>query len=78
MNRDSLLYLAGSLFLAVLLVVLITFVFPARSEAVTRYGSGCGIVPIKPITPIGCRDLRPVCHCDRTGRNCWWEWVCVR
>jgi hypothetical protein len=37
---------------------------------------GCGIKPIKPITPIGCTDLCPVCECDERGRNCKWKWVC--
>ena len=39
---------------------------------------GCGIVPIKPITPIGCKDLVAQCRCDSKGQNCHWEWVCVR
>lgn len=37
---------------------------------------GCGIVPIKPIPPIGCRDLRPECQCD-SNNNCRWVWVCI-
>lgn len=37
----------------------------------------CGIVPIKPIPPVGCRDLSPVCVCDAQG-NCAWQWQCVR
>jgi hypothetical protein len=37
----------------------------------------CGIRPIKPITPIGCKDLKAVCHCDEEGCNCHWEWECV-
>jgi len=39
--------------------------------------AGCGIKPIKPIPPIGCRDLTPVCQCDERGRNCRWTWTCV-
>ncbi len=38
----------------------------------------CGIIPIKPIPPIGCKDLRPECQCDSNGRNCKWVWICVR
>lgn len=37
----------------------------------------CGIVPIKPIPPLGCRDVTPVCVCSADGRACWFEWVCV-
>lgn len=39
---------------------------------------GCGLLPLKPLPPLGCRDLEPVCECDASGRNCSWRWVCVR
>ena len=38
----------------------------------------CGIVPIRPITPIGCKDLKPECVCDSRGKNCQWVWKCVK
>lgn len=38
----------------------------------------CGIVPIKPIPPLGCKDLRAECVCDARGQNCHWDWVCVK
>ena len=41
-------------------------------------GGQCGVMPIKPIPPIGCTDMQPVCQCDATGRSCAWTWVCVR
>lgn len=34
----------------------------------------CGIVPIKPIVPVECADLRPVCNTATKQ----WEWSCVR
>ena len=37
----------------------------------------CGMKPIKPIPPIGCKDVLAVCTCDSKCRNCHWEWVCV-
>ena len=37
----------------------------------------CGIKPIPPIPPIGCRDMRAVCVCDDSGRRCAWQWICV-
>ncbi len=40
--------------------------------------SGCGFKPFKPFTPFGCKDLRAVCRCDSEGKNCVWEWDCVR
>jgi hypothetical protein len=39
--------------------------------------AGCGIEPIKPIPPIGCRDTVARCVCDQRG-NCYWEWVCIK
>jgi len=33
----------------------------------------CGVVPIKPIVPVQCSDLTPVCN---TSTN-QWEWHCV-
>jgi len=51
-----------------------------RGDTHTHYGGGvrCGLKPLKPIPPAGCRDLIALCVCDRDGRNCRWEWVCVR
>ena len=37
----------------------------------------CGFTPFKPLTPIGCRDIAPVCECDAQGQNCHWRWICV-
>lgn len=39
---------------------------------------GCGIKPIKPIPPIGCKDLVAECICDANAENCRWEWRCAR
>ena len=40
--------------------------------------ASCGISPIKPIPPIGCRDLRLICNCDSAGQNCTYSWRCVK
>jgi len=37
----------------------------------------CAIRPIKPIPPIGCKDLTPQCVSDSNGES-HWNWVCVR
>ena len=39
--------------------------------------SACGVVPVRPVPPPGCRDLVAQCTCDASGRNCHWTWVCV-
>lgn len=41
-------------------------------------GSGCGVKPVKPVAPVGCRDLVAQCECDERGERCRWMWVCVR
>ncbi len=37
----------------------------------------CAIQPIKPIPPIGCKDLVPTCNTDGKG-NAYWTWACVK
>ncbi|MCC6344277.1 MAG: hypothetical protein IT166_18900 [Bryobacterales bacterium] len=44
----------------------------------TLAAAGCGIKPIKPITPIGCKDLVAQCTCDAQGNRCHWQWICVK
>ena len=39
-------------------------------------GGTCGIMPLKPLTPLGCTNLCPSCQCDSRGQNCSWVWVC--
>jgi len=36
----------------------------------------CAIQPIKPIPPIGCKDLTPQCVSDGNARG-HWTWICV-
>lgn len=40
--------------------------------------AGCLLVPLKPIVPLGCKDLKPECRCDDKGQNCKYVWVCVK
>ena len=47
---------------------------PARSQS---YGN-CGFRPLKPLLPLGCTDLVPVCECDARGNHCGWRWICVQ
>jgi hypothetical protein len=42
------------------------------------YAGTCGLVPLKPLIPLGCKDLKPECVCDSQGQNCHWVWVCVK
>lgn len=37
----------------------------------------CAIQPIKPIPPIGCKDLTPQCVADNSG-HAYWTWACVK
>lgn len=56
---------------AVLAAGLMLFEAPACGQG------GCGLKPLKPLPPLGCKDLVAECRCDAQGRNCRWEWVCV-
>lgn len=51
-------------------LLLTPVVLPAAAQ-------GCGIPPIPPLPPIGCRTMHPECICDGAG-NCHWEFECVR
>jgi hypothetical protein len=50
---------------------------PGCSQAMS-----CGIelVPLKPLPPLGCSDLKRECVCDtsKTPAKCGWAWVCVK
>lgn len=37
----------------------------------------CTTRPLKPLIPLGCKDIRAICQCDENGQNCQWVWVCV-
>lgn len=39
--------------------------------------AGCGLKPLKPLVPLGCRDLVAQCVCGADGK-CEWQWVCVK
>lgn len=36
----------------------------------------CGMMPMKPMTPMGCSDTQAVCICDGSG-DCSWIWICT-
>lgn len=39
--------------------------------------SGCSLLPLKPLPPLGCMDITPRCVCDSNGNNCRLVWDCV-
>ena len=66
--RRALLFLFVILMLAALTL--------GRVDSIT----GCGIKPIKPIVPVGCKDLIANCICVEGPdhlQHCHWEWLCV-
>lgn len=59
------------IFLASLVIIATVFLVPTRVAC-----ASCGVTPIKPIPPVGCRDLTPVCVTN--GSSAYWTWVCVK
>ncbi len=60
----------------VLMMLLATAALVAPSMPVNAQ-SGCGLKPLKPLIPLGCKDVVAQCTCDNRGKNCHWEWICV-
>ena len=59
---------------AILMLVTVgTLFLPAEVAS----AGGCGLKPLKPLPPIGCKDLVAVCMCGTDGKTCQWEWQCV-
>ena len=57
-----------------LLALTLALAFSAPEVCAT---GGCGLRPLKPLTPLGCSDLIAQCQCDEDGKNCTWGWVCI-
>lgn len=62
---------------AKLLIVLLLLTALGSLRAAPATCTDCGIVPVKPVPPVGCKDLYARCVCDENADNCRWEWVCV-
>ena len=69
-------YEINRIVLLIMLMVLTVLTSELLSRPVNAQ-SGCGLKPLKPLVPLGCKDLVAECRCDSQGRNCRWEWVCV-
>jgi len=55
----------------------LVFVAAILASSVTPLAfAQCSIKPIKPIPPLGCRDLTPQCVSDSNGHASW-TWACV-
>lgn len=50
---------------------------PVNPFGPVEAGRCIGVKPIKPIKPIGCKELELLCTCDAQGNRCDWEWVCI-
>lgn len=60
---------------AILAAVILGVLGPASSSLAQL--NGCGIAPIPPVPPVGCKAMRPVCVCDSRGQNCHWQFQCI-
>lgn len=62
--------LPGKIPIAVL--ACLVFMFSALGFAPAQ----CAIEPIKPVTPVGCKDVTPQCVTNSNGQS-HWNWICV-
>ena len=74
----------GSLSLIVYIIVMLSILWVLLFYVPMGNGQncrGCGLEPLKPLAPMGCRDLRAVCRCTEDFKTheceCHWEWDCV-
>lgn len=65
------------LFVCFLLALLVAAALAFENRPVFAQ-SACGMKPIPPIPPIGCKSVVPVCSCDLNGQNCHWIFECIR
>jgi hypothetical protein len=45
------------------------------------FGDSCVIEPVKPVPPVGCKDLRAQCECTKNDdgtKTCRWRWICIK
>ena len=68
--------LARSLAIVLALVAGAFILSNAAPEPACAGVGSCGIMPIKPIPPIGCTDLCAQCQCNADGSDCRWVWNC--
>ena len=64
---------------AAILLFFLGLVIAAPANISAGGQSGCGMKPnvMKPMVPMGCKDLVQQCVCDNKGQHCHWGWVCV-
>ncbi len=77
----------GVILTVVSAIFLVGLTMAAIPADVVAYGETCGILPMKPLVPLGCRDIYPICECttrkahsmDFVGTTrCYYRWVCIR
>ncbi len=62
--------LRGKIPFALLAFLLLTF------STLEFASAQCAIKPIKPIPPLGCKDVTPQCVTNSNGQS-YWTWICV-
>ena len=60
-------------------LAILVLVLALAAHTTTISAAGCGLDPveIKPLIPVGCKDLKHACVCS-SSNNCYWAWVCVK
>ena len=65
--------------LALIGVVTVVSLLGLANPAPACAQTGCDLKPLKPLLPLGCKDLIARCQCETTdtGTTCRWVWDCV-
>ncbi len=58
------------------LIALIAGALMLSSATPSPACAALGTCGLKPLPPLGCKDLCAQCQCDATGSDCRWVWNC--
>jgi hypothetical protein len=59
------------------ILIIISLIAWSLAVPESAFAASCGVAPVQPTAPAGCRTMEPTCVCDVKG-NCHWEFICLR
>jgi hypothetical protein len=58
-------------------LLIVSFFVGLLAPVQNALAAGCGVAPVQPPAPLGCKSMLPTCVCDVKG-DCHWEFICAR